>query len=83
MSDPTNPLAGRQKLRVVLVEDSSADAERVLAELQRSGFDVTWHRVETEAEYLERLEDSPEIVLADYALPQFSGPRALELLQEQ
>jgi len=83
MSDSTNPLAERQKLHVVIVEDSPADAELVVAELRRSGFDVTWHRVETEAEYLERLEDSPEIVLADYALPQFSGPRALELLQEQ
>lgn len=83
MSDPANPVAARQKLRVVLVENSPTDAELVIAELHRSGFDVKWHRVETEAEYLERLEDSPEIVLADYTLPQFSGTRALELLQEQ
>jgi CheY-like chemotaxis protein len=52
-------------------------------ELRRSGFDLTWERVDSEADYLAYLEKSPEIVLADYALPQFRGLRALELLQQQ
>jgi starch phosphorylase len=83
MNGPESPLAAGQPLRVLMVEDSPADAELVVAELRRAGFDVSSKRVENESDYLEHLEDSPEIVLADYALPQFSGPRALELLQQQ
>jgi CheY-like chemotaxis protein len=69
-------LAARQPLRALIVEDSPADAELMVHELRRSGFDLVWQRVDTEADYLAHLEKQPEIVLADYALPQFSGPRA-------
>jgi glucan phosphorylase len=55
----------------------------MVAELRRSSFELSWERAQTEEEYLSGLADSPEIVLADYALPQFSGGRALELLQQQ
>jgi glycogen phosphorylase len=75
--------SSRQRLHALIVEDSPTDAELMVHELRRSGFDLTWHRVETEADYLAHLEKSPEIILADYALPQFSGLRALELLQQQ
>ena len=76
----SHPLLHR--LRALVVEDDAADAELMLAELRRSGFELSWERVQTEEEYLARLADSPEIVLADYKLPQFSGARALELLQQ-
>lgn len=69
-------------LRALIVEDDAADAELMVAELRRSGFELSWERVQTEPEYLARLSESPDIVLADYALPQFSGDRALELLQQ-
>jgi starch phosphorylase len=83
MTGAPSPIAARRPLRVLIVEDSPADAELVVAELRRQGFDVCWKRAQSESEYLEYLEDAPQIVLADYALPQFSGPRALELLQLQ
>jgi len=79
-TNPHNPVLHR--LRALIVEDDVADAELMAAELRRSGFELSWERVQTEEEYLSRLADSPEIVLADYALPQFSGCRALELLQQ-
>jgi glycogen phosphorylase len=75
--------AARQHLRVLIVEDDADDAELIAAELNRNGLQLSWERVETEREYLEHLEDSPEIVLADYTLPNFSAPRALALLQQQ
>lgn len=83
MTRPENSQAAPQRLRALIVEDSANDAELIVAALRRSGFDVAWNRVDNESDYLARLEDSPEIVLADYALPQFSAPRALELLQQQ
>lgn len=67
-------------LRVLIVEDNPLDAELVLRELRRSGFEPVWHRVDTEVEFLARIQDGPEIILSDYEMPQFSGPRALELL---
>src|SRR5579864_639006 len=50
-------------------------------ELRQFGFNLTWDRVDNEADYLTQLDKSPAIILADYSLPQFSGLRALELLQ--
>lgn len=79
--DSSHPV--RHPLRLLIVEDDPADAELMVLELRRGGFDVAWERVQTEQDYLTRLEDPPDIVLADFALPQFSGARALELLQEQ
>jgi glycogen phosphorylase len=69
-------------VRALIVEDDAADAELMVAELRRSGFELSWERVQTEEGYLAALADPPEIVLADYSLPQFSGNRALELLQQ-
>ncbi len=71
-----------QPLRILIAEDSPADAELILRELRRSGFEPEWERVDTESDYLERLHSGVEIVLSDYEMPQFSGPRALELLRE-
>lgn len=68
-------------LRVLIVEDQQAHAELMLRELRRSGFAPEWQRVETEAAYLEHLAAPPELILADYSLPQFGAARALELLQ--
>lgn len=71
------------RLRALIVEDDPADAELIVSELRRSGFEVLWERVETEEQYLAQLVGVPEIVLADYSLPQINGSRALELLQQQ
>ncbi|MGE5523026.1 MAG: response regulator [Rhodospirillaceae bacterium] len=72
-----------RKLRVLLVEDSPDDAELVLCELAAAGFDVESKRTETAEETLAALRDNEwDIVLSDYNLPVFSGPEALETLQQ-
>ena len=73
----------KEPIRVLLVEDDPNDAELVLRELRRAGFNPDWHRVDTEAEFLGRLDPKLDIVLSDYEMPTFSGPRALTLLQER
>jgi len=83
MTSPESPRLASQPLHALLVEDSPDDAELVLHELRRAGFNPTWTRVDTEADYLAGLEKTPAIILADYRLPHFSGPRALELLQQR
>jgi signal transduction histidine kinase len=68
-------------LSVLLVEDSSADAALVVRALREGGFNPNVRRVET-AEQMQATLDEQEwdVVIADYTLPHFSGPAALEVL---
>ncbi len=72
-----------QNLRVLILEDRVDDVELMLYELRRAGFVVDWTCVETEADYLAHLDADIDIILADYAMPQFDARRALALLQER
>src|SRR5579864_2134626 len=68
-------------IRLLILEDRAEDAELMLHELRRIGFEPAWERVHTESEYLARLKASPDIILSDYHMPQLDAPRALELLR--
>jgi len=72
-----------QKIQILIVEDNPSDAQLLVRELRRSEIDFDWHRVDTEAEYLARLNPDLKLILSDYEMPQFSGLRALELLKQQ
>jgi signal transduction histidine kinase len=70
-------------LRVLVVEDRPADARLLIHALEQAGFSPDWRRVETESEYLASLEPTLDLILADYALPQFSGLAALRLMRHR
>ncbi|HYN09017.1 MAG TPA: PAS domain-containing protein [Vicinamibacterales bacterium] len=70
-------------LRVLLVEDQSIEAELLVLELRKAGFDVDWQRVENEREFIAALDPSLDVILADFSLPSFGAPRALALLKER
>ncbi len=80
---PTEGLTSRQ-LRVLLVEDNPDDAALLERHLRRSGFALELVRVETGAEMLAAMAaaDAPDVVIADYNLPNFSGPAALQLVRK-
>src|ERR1051326_3049322 len=69
-------------LKVLIVEDRLTDAELMIYELQRSGFQPEWQRVETEADYLAECKKTPDVILTDHNLPEFDAPRVLELLKK-
>src|SRR5262249_2975290 len=70
-------------IRVLLVEDSADDAELVLCALWDGGYKPTCVRVETAAAMTATLAQQPwDLVISDYALPQFDALAALVLLQE-
>jgi len=69
-------------LKLLVVEDSSNDAELLVQELRRGGFEVQWQRVETKADFLARLQDAPDVIISDCIMPQFSGAQAVELLRQ-
>jgi signal transduction histidine kinase len=72
----------RRPLRALLVEDSHLDAELLARSLERSGFELTWARVDTAEEMEESLgNQSWDLILCDQAMPRFSALEALELLK--
>lgn len=71
-----------KKLRVLMVEDSQDDADLVLAELRRGGFDIAARRVQSASGVMDALAQQQwDIVISDYSLPGFTGPEALQLAQ--
>lgn len=70
-------------LNLLIVEDSPDDAELLVRELHQGGFDVRWERVETEPDFLARLESPPELIISDYSMPQFTGLKAVDLLRQR
>jgi two-component system, cell cycle sensor histidine kinase and response regulator CckA len=70
-------------LKVLILEDYPPDLELLLYELNQAGFEPDWRQAQSEAGFLASLKLSPDIILADYNMPQFNAPRALELLQQQ
>ena len=70
-------------LRLLILEDNPSDAELVLHALRRAGYDPIADRVETEQDFLDHLQPAPEIILADFTMPEFDSLRALEIMQER
>ncbi len=71
-------------LRVLIVEDSEDDTILVVRELQRSGYEPTFERVDTPEAMNAALEQQAwDIVLADYAMPRFTMPAALAMVKEK
>jgi PAS domain S-box-containing protein len=72
-----------QPLKLLLVEDSSDDAELLLRELQQAGFDVSYRRAENEGELRAALDDDWDAVVTDYVLDGIDGRRVLQVLRER
>src|SRR2546425_12590236 len=73
-----------QPLRILIVEDSEDDAELMLRELRRGGFEVTCARVASEEAMSAALEQQKwDLVICDYVLPGFGGLEALALFRSK
>ena len=69
-------------LRVLLVEAAQDDARMVTESMARGGLDTAVTRVETAADMRAALSHGEfDIVLSEYALPEFGAPAALALLR--
>jgi DNA-binding NarL/FixJ family response regulator len=70
-------------IRVLMLEDSEPDAERMRDELHRAGVHTVTERVDSEDTFASALREfSPDIVLSDHSLSQFNGRAALELVRD-
>lgn len=73
----------KNTLRILLIEDSSADAELIEYEIRKSGVKYELRRVMTKDEFISQAKElKPDIILSDYSLPQFNGMTALLLAKD-
>jgi signal transduction histidine kinase len=72
-----------ESIRILIVEDEPADAELLIRQLQRDGYEPDWHRVDTESAFLDALNRPLHMIISDNAMPSFSAARALELLKQR
>ena len=70
-------------LNLLVLEDSPHDAELMIETLREAGFDPTFRRVDTKDAYLRELDQPPDFILCDYAMPQFTAQDALQLMKER
>jgi PAS domain S-box-containing protein len=70
-------------LNLLLLEDSSNDAELMIESLRDAGFTLVLRHVDSKADYLRALDQPPDLILSDFTLPQFTALDALRLLQER
>ncbi len=69
---------------MVHVEDNQLDAELVAQALRKGGFSPAVVVVQTEEDFKRQLQShKPDVILADYNLPQWQGMEALEVLQSE
>jgi signal transduction histidine kinase len=79
-----NPTRQYGDLRILHVEDSEADAELIAQALRSGGLSVAVTVVQDEAAFRQQLKvGSPDVVIADYNLPQWKGMEALEVLRSE
>jgi diguanylate cyclase (GGDEF)-like protein len=69
-------------LRAIIVEDSADDAELLVRELRRSGYDLKFERVFDSDTLDHALAQGPwDIVFSDHSMPQFGSGAALQMVR--
>lgn len=71
-----------QQLKVLILEDREADALLMVRQLERSGYIPEWKLVSDKQSFEASLDESFDVILADYSLPSFTALTALDMLKE-
>ena len=72
-----------ETLKILFLEDVLSDAELIWREVQKNGIAFEKLRVDNKSDYLEGLKNfKPDIIISDFALPQFDGMSAIKLRNE-
>jgi diguanylate cyclase (GGDEF)-like protein len=83
MSNAENTDEDRE-LRLLLIEDSEADAELTIRYLNAAGLRYRYERVIDEAQMRRSLSAAlPDLILSDFSLPGFDGMSALAIAREE
>ena len=70
-------------IRILIVEDASADADFALHEIRKLIPQCEVQRVETQSTFMNAVEEfKPDLIFSGYQLPHFSGMEALKLTRD-
>jgi len=70
-------------LNILFLEDNPLDVDLAIVALKQAGIECAYDRVDTRQEFIDSLNDSLDIILADYTLPQYNALEALSDLKEK
>ncbi|MFC6669252.1 putative bifunctional diguanylate cyclase/phosphodiesterase [Marinobacterium aestuariivivens] len=73
----------RTPLKALIIEDMEDDAQLLLRELQRNGYDTDYRCVDNEKNLLEALQEPWQMVFSDFTMPAFDGRKALQLVRQK
>jgi two-component system cell cycle response regulator DivK len=79
-NEPTDPLAGARRQRVLVADDNPDLRQLWRAYLTLSGFDVTEATNGTDA-VLKAARDLPAVILMDFSMPSMNGAAAARTLK--
>ena len=71
------------RLRVLILEDVSSDAELIVAALRHDLGPIAWERVGTRQQFVDALDRPWDVALADFTLVDFDALGALDLAAER
>jgi signal transduction histidine kinase len=72
-----------ETLQLLVIEDRPDDAELLVHELHRAGFECPWSRADRWDEIEEGLDRRPDLILCDYTLPGITALDVLRFLGER
>jgi PAS domain S-box-containing protein len=71
-------------LKVLIIEDSPDDAELLVLQLRRAGYDLEYKVVAIEKELVGAIEQAEwDLIISDYSLPGFGGLDALKIVRQR
>jgi Signal transduction histidine kinase regulating C4-dicarboxylate transport system len=72
------------EIRILILEDNPTDAELAERELRKGGIVFQSKRVETREDFISQIEEfRPQVILADYKLPAFTGMEAFSIIKKK
>ena len=73
-----------KELRILMLEDTSTDAELIERALRKDNISFISKRVETKEDFISGLRDfAPDLILSDFRLPTFDGLEALSITTKE
>ena len=73
----------KRTIRILIIEDSEDDTELLVRQVEKSGYTITYSRVESEKEMKSALrEEGWDLIISDYSLPNFTGLSAINLINQ-